>query len=453
MNREIRKVVRKRSVKRRLNHDQEEERQPLSGKGEFLDELLIEILSSLPVKSLCRFKCVCKAWWKLLSDTQFVKLHINKSITANRVTYTLYDEYKFPIRLELDHEAVVNGQKAKPTADVSLFGPEIRNGDHWKSLLRHNNTGEMEVWGCCNGVLCILASPNIMVLANPSTRETKTITRRRRRFPIDSVGGGFGYDAVNDDYKIVKINPYIRTVRVYSLRKDSWSCLRKFRNMNLIPPITCLKQGVHLNGAIHWLGYQSKDGQELVYITAFDLTKQEFFHIPTPIAATVNGIDYDHYLNVVGGCLCVTVRDQYYMGRPISDFWVMEKYGVEESWKNSRLSFSYHSLRALDLNFPNTNEALYLVGVSEQLFLYNLRDGSRKEVNIGPIPGDYASFSNGLKLNTSFAYVESLVSLGQICGSNSRKRQMPRYVDRIPSRPKSKRPKNRPVRCKDYQLV
>ncbi|VAH87970.1 unnamed protein product [Triticum turgidum subsp. durum] len=37
------------------------------------DDLVVEILSWLPFKSFCRFKCVCKAWLALSSDPQYCK--------------------------------------------------------------------------------------------------------------------------------------------------------------------------------------------------------------------------------------------------------------------------------------------------------------------------------------------------------------------------------------------
>ncbi|OMO88566.1 hypothetical protein COLO4_20204 [Corchorus olitorius] len=333
-------------------------------------------------------------------NSQFAKLYLNQSIKTNRLTYTLYDEYKFPTRrLELDYEALVNGHEANPAANYgSWFGGKIRVPGRKSS---------MEVWGSCNGLLCILASPNIMVLANPSIRETKTIFRGygpKRGSLVGSIGGGFGYDALNDDYKVVKINPYFFTVEVYSLRKDSWSYIGDFPNKDHMS-LNYLR-GVHLNGAIHWLGLRhDKHGQKHVCITAFDLTKEEFFQIPTPIVVNEKWSFYD--LHTVGGCLCITPNLSSVSEQISSDFWVMEKYGIEESWRNITLSFSYCELRALDLNFPKSEEALFLV--DGRLIRYNLANGSRKEVSIGLNPEDYV-------INEAFSYAESIVSLGCIAG-------------------------------------
>src|ERR1044072_8275998 len=40
-----------------------------------LEEVIIEILMRLPVKSLVRFKCVCKSWFSLISDPHFASSH------------------------------------------------------------------------------------------------------------------------------------------------------------------------------------------------------------------------------------------------------------------------------------------------------------------------------------------------------------------------------------------
>ncbi|OMO70991.1 hypothetical protein CCACVL1_18527 [Corchorus capsularis] len=297
------------------------------------------------IKHIYREANMCADW--LLSDSQFTKLYLNQSIKTNRLTYALYDEYKFPTRrLELDYEALVNGHETNPPAN---YGPLVGG-----KIKVPRNKISMEVWGSCNGLLCILAYPNIMVLANPSTKETKTIFRGygpKRGSPVGSIGGGFGYDALNDDYK------------------------------------------------------------EHVCITAFDLTKQEFFQIPTPIVVNEKWSFYD--LHTVGGCLCITPNLSSVSGQISSDFWVMEKYGMEESWRNITLSFTYCELRALDLNFPMSEEALFLV--DGRLIRYNLANGSRKEVSIGLNPEDYV-------INEAFSYVESIVSLGCIAGSQNQER-------------------------------
>ncbi|XP_074265196.1 putative F-box protein At1g47790 [Silene latifolia] len=42
-------------------------------------ELLTQILTNLPAKSLARFRCVCKYWCSIIDDPYFVSLHLKYS--------------------------------------------------------------------------------------------------------------------------------------------------------------------------------------------------------------------------------------------------------------------------------------------------------------------------------------------------------------------------------------
>ncbi|XP_022722819.1 putative F-box protein At1g47790 [Durio zibethinus] len=49
-------------------------------------EIIVEILSNLPVESLLRFRCVHKSWKSLITDPFFVKKHLQK--TQNDTKFT-----------------------------------------------------------------------------------------------------------------------------------------------------------------------------------------------------------------------------------------------------------------------------------------------------------------------------------------------------------------------------
>jgi len=46
-------------------------------------EIIIDILSRLPVKVLVRFQCVSKGWHALINGQDFIKLHLHRSFKSN----------------------------------------------------------------------------------------------------------------------------------------------------------------------------------------------------------------------------------------------------------------------------------------------------------------------------------------------------------------------------------
>lgn len=52
-------------------------------------EIIFEILLRLPVKSLCRFKCVSSSWLALISDPQFVMLQLHRNKRRNLILSNL----------------------------------------------------------------------------------------------------------------------------------------------------------------------------------------------------------------------------------------------------------------------------------------------------------------------------------------------------------------------------
>ncbi|RXH90692.1 hypothetical protein DVH24_035456 [Malus domestica] len=53
------------------------------------EEILFEILVRLPVKSLLRFRCVCKSWNTLISSPDFRNAHLEKNIMRDSYDYVL----------------------------------------------------------------------------------------------------------------------------------------------------------------------------------------------------------------------------------------------------------------------------------------------------------------------------------------------------------------------------
>ncbi|KAE8712407.1 hypothetical protein F3Y22_tig00110257pilonHSYRG00100 [Hibiscus syriacus] len=346
------------------------------------EEIVVEILSRLPVKSLCRFKCVCKVWYNLISDTRFVKMQLNQSIKSRRGRCVLHESMPFHHRFQLDYESLFSGHEVKLVEEDPLF------------CLKTIDRFQIQVWGSCNGLLCTYVFPGTVVLVNPSTRQTKTILSIHcpENKPKPLFGGflifdgfGFGYDALHDDYKVVLISNR-NIFDVYSLKSSAW---RRIGYLCRDETTRMKRDSVHINGGIYWITYF--ESEPTLSITAFYLSKQEFTKISTPVSQA----DYPCVkLHSMGGNLCIGKHLP-----PLYEFWVIKIYGKKYSWEKTVSTFPCQSSPTL-LDFPKSEEALIISDGG--LLIYNNRDKTQRRVNFKQI-STYVIFG--------FSYVESLVSL------------------------------------------
>ncbi|XP_028801586.1 F-box protein At5g49610-like [Neltuma alba] len=81
-------------------------------------EVIISILLRLPVKSLMRFRCVCKEWKNLFKTPSFVAEHLHHSTKQNSL---LFDCTIYGCTLSLlNHEMQVLELQKPPFIDTSM---------------------------------------------------------------------------------------------------------------------------------------------------------------------------------------------------------------------------------------------------------------------------------------------------------------------------------------------
>ncbi|KAL4271403.1 hypothetical protein GQ457_13G015140 [Hibiscus cannabinus] len=379
-------------------------------------EIVVEILSRLPIKSLCKFRCVSKQWLSLMSDPLLAKSHLKKTIRNDcfysqrkRVLISSHNLYcleyasigRFDenlVALELDYplKDASNGlaELIDSARDGSLYcerSEEEEEEDEFPVMVKLNmpccvnQRNWVDILGSCNGLVCISPDEDTLYLFNPSTRESKRIPDPPSSFAPDGLSvNGFGYDFVNDDYKVVKVG--CGNVFVYSLRRDSWRIVCSFPyDDNVYEP------GVHLNGAVHWMASYGDGADYRCVVAAFSLEEEVISDLPAP---DIVDTSFEFVAGVLNGCLCVLhSRNQMH-----NDFWVMTEYGMGETWTKLTLSLSYICMKPLCL--AQNGEAL--LEVDGKLLLYNLEDDSYRYLAVDGIPeGD------GFEADT---YLETLVS-------------------------------------------
>ncbi|KAI9201265.1 hypothetical protein LWI28_020930 [Acer negundo] len=348
--------------------------------------LIDEILSRLPVKSLCRFKCISKKWLYLISNPHFVKMHLSLTQTLGRTRLLVDGTFDlFAVDLQ-----TVSYNDDKITM-LSLKFPEKF---HCITCI-----------GSCNGLLGLIMEYSELFVYNPSTQECKEISGFGGPTEITYLYG-FGYAESIDDYKLVKIAGPGEIVEVYSLRKDSWTSIEsgflfpeKYYEEGVF-----VKVGFYLNGAIHW-AFENRDC--LCVIAAFDLVEEKFKILPPPETVLKGNCKYT--LGVLKGFLCLAADKSD--GQ--KDFWVMQEYGVERSWKRFwKPKFS--KLRPLGLL---SHCKTLLLMTEEGLLMIGGKKNKVKNVEVGVMyPVDDIERYYVLKFGTEdswhnlHVYMESLVS-------------------------------------------
>ncbi|XP_049395477.1 F-box/kelch-repeat protein At3g23880-like [Solanum stenotomum] len=186
---------------------------------DFQDEILMDILSRLPLLPLLRFKCVSKNWKTLISDSYFNMKH------------------------QRHHKNDLNSQKLLVAVDKATFFSssslstvqlveDIQNLDcPTNSIPDHY----CHIYGSCNGLVLVGIFDRYdkqLLLWNPSMRESTVLPRPE--FVTRYSTFGLGYDATSDDYKVLKLDQGYSddihlqpSYEILALKSGSW---RKIRN-------------------------------------------------------------------------------------------------------------------------------------------------------------------------------------------------------------------------------
>ncbi|KAK7356855.1 hypothetical protein VNO80_16135 [Phaseolus coccineus] len=288
------------------------------------DDLVMEILSRIPVKALMRFRCVSKYWNSFVFDPNLVKLHLQRSPRDNPILYTLseygeygqYDEYDDAhfLHCSSTHRLLQNPQ--------SVVG---NRGDAIPVFV------DYDIVGVCNGLVCLSRIHNnldeIWVrFWNPATRLSSNES------PSCYIEGGcanmaFGYDASTDTYKVVAAvmsdaKSHKMELRVHNLGDDCW---REIPTSDAdFPTEFCQTKGVFLNGTLNWVADLGTGNSPLFVDFSFDVANETYtcFKLPDDVGEGFSE------LGVFGGCLCLS----HIYHRESFAFWQMKEFGVHESW-------------------------------------------------------------------------------------------------------------------------
>ncbi|XP_004292837.1 PREDICTED: F-box protein At3g07870-like [Fragaria vesca subsp. vesca] len=318
-------------------------------------DLLIEILSWLPAKTILTCKFVCKTWLLVISEPRFISLHHSRSAAgiliqvwgsprnrnfARRLLFTQVD------KCAGDSDNLVMEKMTfttKNTAPVNVF----------------------EVANSCNGFICLCGTQvSSMIVCNPLLNEYITVLTTNN----NKLGnlGGLGWSSVTNEYKLLRTfyrAPGERNTleaEVYTIGSGVWRSIGKAPTDRVVLPFNAF-----LHGVLHFAPVYST-GSRLIH--CFDFEREQFRALPPPssdqlkLKFNIGSVT----LGVWETCLTYCVSD---VDATKFELWTMKEYGVGESWTKALVIENVYPREFL----ADSYEPILFLADGEILMVYNDR--------------------------------------------------------------------------------
>ncbi|XP_069152926.1 F-box/kelch-repeat protein At3g23880-like [Solanum lycopersicum] len=387
------------------------------------EDVVVDILLRLPVKSLLRFKCVRKNWCALIKSPSFIKEHFQ--YRNNNCARLLVCNMKMAPELHPIVKSVV----------FSLLPEEIVPGvtPEQKTLLQLPRVTDFTcVAGPFNGLFLVEKSlygvDVCLGLWNPATKEFRSLPPAP--FEIEGFLShnndhqyGLGFDMSTLDYKVVWIRVFWDDLglsdnnRVYTCVYSS--CNNSWRRLTpKFPPSSILSaplDATYLNGVYYWLS-RGLDG--IFMILSFDMVCEQFGEMQVPDIPT------KHWgtLTLHGGSLVMLTSGQPMTS--IYDVWVMKQEG---NWSKVH-TIQPHIDAHWPINIWDNNKMVFENMETSQLVLYDPK--TRRVTDLG------FQLDPNIDGCWVFNYKESLVPIkrgSNTQGEDNAVKQIEHYFNTLPA--------------------
>ncbi|CAL5012824.1 unnamed protein product [Urochloa decumbens] len=293
--------------------------------SELTDDVLADILSRVPIKSLCHCKLVCRRWRDLISHPEHRK---KLPQTLAGFFYDSYDNARFPKWAR--HFINVSG------AAEALIDPSL------SFLPRYERIAIVD---CCNGLLLCRGwkptDPVTMdyVVCNPGTKEWVVVPDSGWSRQTGNVMARLGFDpAVSSHFHVFAFIPdfvwhvhdeemdengfdgRIEVVGIYSSKTGLWSFNEDNYKLGDQFAMPMDSKGVFFNGVLHLTTFYGM-------VVAIDVEGNILRCIPVPILNYEDGEVYLSQGHLYFAARCVSDESD---GHELS-VWVLEDYD-SENW-------------------------------------------------------------------------------------------------------------------------
>ncbi|KAI8531044.1 hypothetical protein RHMOL_Rhmol11G0107300 [Rhododendron molle] len=171
------------------------------------EEVVVDILSRLPTKTLIRFRPVSKLWNSLITSLNFITSHLNQSLSNPRNSYN-------NLPLTIAKQCIASSPPDEIRLEHYILfidtGEEDNTFDEYLEIpfpLKSRRLHYHRLMGYVRVLFCLWEQDNYS-LWNPSIRKSITlpksdITKKMHGSFLDHLG--FGYDSRSNDYKVVRV--------------------------------------------------------------------------------------------------------------------------------------------------------------------------------------------------------------------------------------------------------
>ncbi|XP_059284877.1 F-box protein At5g65850-like [Lycium ferocissimum] len=355
-------------------------------------ELILEIFSWLPVKSLLRYKCVSKFYSSLVSESNFVDIHHRRSMIrpGGRKYLECINNVFYTTELKEDGKSF-------------LF--RIENFDQL-----HGYLSASSLMGV-NGLVCAWRDKHHVAICNSSTREVrflrcpKEFINKDYGYPICSIG----FEPEEKKYKLWLTSDSYTRNWLFTIGID-----KSWRETNCNARFSPSLYRVCVSGVIYVLG--SVNGTS--GIVAFDVRAEIFRILNFPHALHYSGY-HDYNLIELKGKLAVLNYKKYssedvhlwILGKAQNDDWDRHIIRFPSQWKGIYRPESYfHFICA------SCDEEIVFISITKSrdwiCICYDFTRKSWREFRAIEKLGERYWLSHIL------CYVENLSSLGKLCSTN-----------------------------------
>ncbi|CAL5403866.1 unnamed protein product [Camellia sinensis] len=304
-------------------------------------QLLNEILSRLPSKTVLSCKSVCKPWLFFLSSPDFLKTHFEKSSICALILSYGNRGSSIPKTLHLI--------EAQTVSDITDDGEFIFNGDVKVNLVSKFDhpmkDAEIKLipnytlpcsWltlvNSCRGLVCMVTSdcPTLLVVCNPIDGDYITVSTTHLTYAF-LIGLGFGPST--NQYKLLRMAQRQVIEPVHEECWFSWGTElytigsgRMWRRVENVPDLQVFCHVrpsfiTSVNGFLFWL----YDDYE--FIDSFDFDNEKFRRVLPPHG--FHGVRGFVSLGVLGGSLCLSNASSLKK----CEIWILKNNGtIQECW-------------------------------------------------------------------------------------------------------------------------